>query len=376
MVKTDATNKVFFLLSILFLCFLQPVSLPAQEHTKFPNGTPKPKLFEWSSYLQLRYGGIESGEDLYALRRFKVMFKGHLEPHVEYYVQGIFKDGNHSNTDGRAYLQEAWIKYTAWKYGHLTMGQFKPPFGMERLTPDWKLATLDRSQATDHLIPNGQLGDSFARDYGLQLSAWLAAKRFYYAAAVFGGNGANMNFKGNGPLVTGRVVGVLYKAPSHKGPQDRITLGAAISTRKDHRLDFAEALPGTASLGYGQFSGRDSRLNLEASADFSPVSLRSEYFYAWFNPNRAPLVEVRASGFYVQGALRFSSKFQGVAKYEGFNPDRAVRNQHDLRWTTLGLNWFIRENRIRLGADYVFKREAKNSFPNNSLLVQFQVFLH
>jgi len=364
------------LVKVLLLCFLLPISLPGQEHQEYPNGEPKPKLFEWSSYLQLRYTGIEDQEDLYALRRFKVMARGNLKPHVEYYVQGIFKDGNDSNTDGYPYLQDAWIRYTAWKYSNVTIGQFKPPFGLERFTPDWVLATFDRSQATDHLIPNGQLGDSFSRDYGLQLDAWLAAKRLYYAAAVFTGNGANMSFKGNGPLVTGRLVGVLYNSPPHSGKQDRITFGGGVSTRQDHNQDFTAALPGTAPLGYAQFSGRDTRANLEASADFNPVSLSSEYFYAWFNPNRAPLVAVRASGFYVQGALLFWRKFQGVAKYEGFNPDRAVRNQYDSRWTTLGLNWFIRQNRIRLGTDYDFKREATNGFLNNALLVQFQFFLH
>ncbi|HUZ45175.1 MAG TPA: porin [Terriglobia bacterium] len=376
MQKKNAAYKPAFLLSIMILCFVLPISLLAQEHAEYPNGMPKAKLLEWSSYVQLRYTGIEDGEDLYALRRFKIMLRGSIKPHVEYYLQGIFKDGNESSTDGHPYFQEAWIKYTAWKYGQITVGQFKPPFGMERFTPDWKLATIDRSQVTDHLVPNGQLGDSFARDYGAQLDAWLAAKHLYYAAAVFSGNGANMSFKGNGPLVTGRLVGVLYESPPHSGKQDRMTLGGAVSSRHDQQQDFAADLPGTAELGYTHFSGRDTRANLEASADFSPVSLRSEYFYAWFDPNRAPLAEVRASGFYVQSAVRFCHKFQGVVKYEGFNPDRSVRNRHDLRWTTLGLNWFIRQNRIRLGADYVFKHEAKSSFPNNAVLVQLQLFLH
>lgn len=220
------------------------------------------------------------------------------------------------------------------------------------------------------------MGDSFTRDDGAQLDAWLAAKRFYYAAAVFRGNGANTSFKGNGPLVTGRLVGVLYKAESHTTRHDYVALGVAISTRKDHQQNFADTLPGTATLGNAQFSGRDTRANLEASADFDPLSFRSEYYYAWFGPNRAPFVEVRASGFYVQGALRFCRKLQGVAKYEGFNPDRAIRNRYDLRWTTLGLNWYIWQNRIRLGVNYVFKREARDSFPNNAVLVQFQLFLH
>ncbi|MCL5005314.1 MAG: OprO/OprP family phosphate-selective porin [Acidobacteria bacterium] len=373
----NAVRKYSFLLfTVPLLCLLLPAYLPGQEHPAPPNDEQTQKRFEWSSYMQLRYTGVEDGQDLYALRRFKVMFSGHLKPEVEYFVQGIFKDGNRSDTDGRPYLQEAWVRYTAWKYGHLTIGQFKPPFGMERMTRDWELVSIDRAQATDHLIPDGQLGDSFGRDRGLQLDAWLAANRFYYAAAVFDGNGANMSFKGNGPLVVGRIVGVLYRAPTQSSRHDRISLGGAVSTRKDHRQDFTATLPGTAALGYAQFSGRDTRLNLEASADFSPLSLSGEYFYAFFDPNRAPLVEVRASGFYVQGAYRFWRKLQAVAKREGFNPNRAVRSRNDLRWNTMGLNWFIRGNRVRISADYVFKHEARDSFPNNALLLQFQLFAH
>lgn len=372
----DTPPKHFFFLTALLLCFVLPASLRAQEQAEHPNGEPKPKLLEWSSYFQLRYTGIEDGENQYAVRRFKVMLQGSLKPHVQYHIQGIFKDGNESSTDGQPYLQEAWVKCTAWEYGHLTVGQFKPPFGMERFTSNWKLDTFDRSQATDHLVPNGQLGASFTRDYGAQLDAWLAAKRLYYAAAVFSGNGANNSFKGNGPLLTGQLIGVLYRTSTQSGEQNEVTIGGAVSTRKDNDQDFVPALPGTAPLGYTHFSGRDTRANLQASADFNPVSLRSEYFYAWFDPNRAPFIEVRASGFYIQGAVRFCRKLQGVAKYEGLNPDRTVRNKYDLRRTTLGLNWFIRHDRIRLGADYVIKQEAVNSFPNNAVLVQFQYFLH
>ncbi len=280
MQKMDTSKRHFFFLTIILLCLVLPVSLAAKEHAEYPNGEPKPKLLEWSSYFQLRYSGIEDGEDLCALRRFKVMLRGSLKPHVQYFVQGIFKGGNESSTDGHPYRQEAWIKYTAWKYGQVTVGQFEPPFGMERFTPDWKLATLDRSQATDHLVPNGQLGDSFTRDYGAQLDSWLAARRLYFAVGVFGGSGANNSFKGNGPLIPGQLIGVLYKTPSQNTRQDQISLGVAVSTRKDHQQDFVPALPGTAGLGYSHFSGRDTCANLEASADFHPVSLRSEYFYA------------------------------------------------------------------------------------------------
>jgi hypothetical protein len=189
-----------------------------------------PKKFDWSAYLQVRYTGIEQAEDLYALRHFKLMFFGQLTPHVEYYVQGIFKDGNKSDTDGRPYLQEGWIRFTHWQYAHITIGQFKPPFGLERFTPDAEIFTPDRALATDHLIPNGALAESFARDRSLQVDAWFADQRFYYDVGVFDGNGANEKLRGNGPLLAGRAVGVLHQSAKDAPRFVRFALGGAFST--------------------------------------------------------------------------------------------------------------------------------------------------
>jgi phosphate-selective porin len=372
----EGEHQRAFLWVLLLFCWLAPASLLAQDASQNGNGQQEPKRFEWSSYFQLRYTGIEDAPDWYALRRFKVILRGHPKPHVEYFVQGIFKDGDHSSTDGRAYLQEAWIKFTGWKYGHLTVGQLKPPFSLERLTADYQIDTVDRAQVTDHLVPDGQLGGSFARDRGAQLDAWLASQRLYYAAGIFDGNGANNPWRGNSPLVVGRIEGVLHRSPAKSSRKDRVALGGAFSTRRDHAQNFADQLPGTAALGYTRFAGRDTHFNLEAAADFSPLSFRSEYFYAWYIPNQAALVEVRASGFYVQGAYSFCRRYQAVAKYETFDAHRAVVDAHDLRWTTVGLNWRIHGDRLRLGADYVIKREIRRQVPNNALLVQFQLFLH
>lgn len=365
------------ILTVAVCGLLLAVSLSAQQRQ--PSATPakqNQKKFAFTSYLQLRYTGNENAPDLYALRRFKLIFDGHLTPHFQYYVQGIFKDGNRSSTDGRAYLQEARVKYTGWKYAHVTIGQFKPPVGMERFTPDWEILTLQRSQATNRLVPDGRLGASFTRDYGAQLDSWFEGNRSYYAVGVFAGNGANEPFRGNGPLVAGRFEQVLYRAPKGSLRPADVFLGAAASTRHDHDQDFASALTGTSALGYTHFSGRDTRLDLYASADYGPASFRAEYLYGWFEPNRAPLPEVQADGYYTQAAWRFLRVLQAVGEYEAFDPDRGSPGSDKLHWTTVGLNWYIRKNLVRLSSDYVFKRGAPATKPNNALLLQFQFFLH
>lgn len=189
---------------------------------------------------------------MYALRRFKLMLGGHLSRHVEYFAQGIFKDGNKSDTDGRAYLQEGWIKFTHWKQAHITIGQFKPPFGLERFTSDAEIFTIDRSQPTDQLIPNGGLGDSFARDRGIQLDGRVARGRLHYAVGFFDGQGANHQFHSIGPLVATRVTYEAVHRQPLAGHPFNLHLGGAASTRRARDINFR-------GLALEHFRGRDTR---------------------------------------------------------------------------------------------------------------------
>ena len=124
--------------------------------------------FRWSGYVQLRYTAIDNDEDLFALRRVKLMIGGNLTPRVQWYAQGLFKDGNASPTDGRAYFQETWLRYAWRKEVQFAVGQFKPPFGRERFTPDFEIVTMDRSLVTDALTPDGQVptGETTRQPHG------------------------------------------------------------------------------------------------------------------------------------------------------------------------------------------------------------------
>lgn len=127
----------------------------------------------WSSYVQLRYTSAQGEEDLYALRRLKLMIGGNLSPRVQWYAQGLFKEGNRSPTDGQVHFQEAWLRFAGSRRVQFVIGQFKPAFGRERFTPDFRILTMDRSLATDALTPDGPYIDSFYRDRGLQIDGEL-----------------------------------------------------------------------------------------------------------------------------------------------------------------------------------------------------------
>ncbi|MCW5976829.1 MAG: hypothetical protein KIT09_02065 [Bryobacteraceae bacterium] len=69
------------------------------------------------------------------------------------------------------------------------------------------------------------------------------------------------------------------------------------------------------------------------------------------------------------------TRWQAVAKLEEFDPNRRVDNDKDLRWLTVGWNYYVRSNhRLKLMANYVFRWERSGERPNDMFMAQFQWF--
>lgn len=323
------------------------------------------------SYYQLRLTAPENAGNNFGMPRAKIMIKGKPSAALDYYFQMIYKRGNYSRTDDNPYLQELWVRFRAGR-GKLKVGQFKPPMGRERFTWDGALDTVLRSNATNHLIPNGKLGKAFVRDYGVQWEASALDKRLKYYLSVQGGAGANSSPKGIAPLLGARVLWTFRNGKRADGTPDRCTLGGAFSTRRAKDLNFASALPGTRPLGYGHFNGHDMRWNLELAADRGWWRWRSEYFHARFSSNRTTVPTVSANGWYVQTTYQPGPKWSAALRYEGFDPNTKVVDRNDLRWTTLGVTYYHRGNDEKLLLNYVWKHERAGAVSNNAVIVQYQ----
>lgn len=340
-----------------------------------PDQSVKLKAFDWHLYSQIRYTYTEDEEERLALRRLKLNMGGNITDHVQYFIQGLYKNGNGSPTDNHPSVQDAWGAYEFLPSLRFMVGQFKPPFGMERFTSDARIYTIDRSQATDHLVPNGKLDDSFTRDRGFQLDGWNKQGRLYYAVGVFEGEGANTKIRNVQPLLTARLVYQLFdQRPVLRQPMD-IYAGSAFSNRWANDLDLSGCCPGPQSRALQSFSGQDTRLNAGCAVDWGNSSLRAEYFYARFDFRNSTTPDFSADGWYVQIARYvFDKHIQAVAKFEGFDPNRSVEDKNGVFITTLGLNFFMNRDRAKVMVDYLFRQEETDSFSNNALLIQFQLF--
>ena len=321
---------------------------------------------KWQSYFQVRYTTSQDQGDYLSLRRLKLFGQGPISGDWTYYLQLLYKANNRSPTDDRIVMQEA-NTLVPLNSGRLTVGQFKPPFGMERFTPDYKLALIDRSQPTDRLIPNGNLGLSFARARGAQHERKVG-NTARFAIGVFDGNGANEPFDGNGPLIVGRLV---YEPPSSEARRFHSEL--ALSWRKDHDIDFLGQLPGAPS-GYSSFAGKDIRQNLALAYDAGADALRAEYFAAQYDSDKLGLPSIDAQGYYLQWAHTVSKRWFAAIRYETMDPNQSVTNTKDISWLTIGATYCIDSDYQRIQVNYAFRSEQVNEFDNDALLVQYQKF--
>jgi len=330
-------------------------------------------LFRAAAYVQLLYQGVDEAKDTFGVRRLKLMMGGDLNSRWQWYAQGIFQAGMPMRTDGHVYFQEGWLRWRARKTAQLVFGQFKPAMGRERFTSDFHQYTIDRSVAIRTLVPNGEFPESFARDYGIQLDGTLG-ERWRYAAGLFAGNGANRPWHGISPMLTARSTVDLASHWSWHGHPVHATLGGSFSVRRARDLPFGTRGCPVTQAALRHFSGTDRRIGIELAADWGAWSLASEYLQAAFLFRESNRPQIVASGYYIQLARFLTPKWQVAVKWETFDPNHSLKNDRDLRWFTLGVNYYIRADRIKVMANYIVRRERVDERPNDVFQVQFQWF--
>ena len=320
----------------------------------------------WQGYFQVRYTDPEDKEGYVSLRRLKLYGQGPISGNWSYYVQFLYKANNYSVTDNRVFLQELHAAVKTLR-GKLMIGQFKPPFGMERFTSDAKIALIDRSQPTDHLIPNGNLHVSFARDVGFQWERGNGTGPSY-ALGIFAGSGANRALGGSGPLVAGRLA---YQW--HNDDSTSLRTEVALSWRRDKNLDFSGQVAGVPAE-YSDFSGSDTRGNLALAWDGAFGRMRAEFFAVQYRSDENRVRNIAARGFYVQLARPVSRRWLAAVRYESIDPDIGITNSKDCQWVTLGGTYYINADLHKIQVDYVVKSERVRELENDALILQYQRF--
>ena len=254
---------------------------------------------------------------------------------------------------------------------NIKVGQWKAPFGLEQLTPDATIYTIERSLPTGALTPERQIG---AMLWGKPLTNVLPEQKdlVTYYAGMFNGNGRNFNNNDNNEFMyVGRLELLPFKGKLMGQDASLKIAGDYLFSRDETGTNISPALNlkvnADGSLTSFTLTSPDERhaYSFDAWLKIGPFDLIGEYLDEKVRPRGTTFSEFEASGFYVQGSyFLIPKKLQAVVKWESLDPGQVPND--GIHSITGGLNYYIHGDGIKLMANYVHTwsdfREANPQF--------------
>src|SRR6266487_3757409 len=136
-------------------------------------------------------------KDRFRLRRARINLTGDFAEQFDFKLEGDFENSDGINSNRTAFeATDIFINWHQFPWAQIKMGQWKAPFGLEQLTPDTTLYTIERTLPTGAITPERQIGiqlwgKPFATIWSDQ------ADLLTYYAGIFNGNGRNITNNDN-----------------------------------------------------------------------------------------------------------------------------------------------------------------------------------
>jgi phosphate-selective porin OprO and OprP len=308
--------------------------------------------------------GLTVLKDRFRLRRARITLTGEYGENFDFKIQGDFEqsDGiSSSRTDFSG--TDIFINWHQFPEANFKIGQWKAPFGLEQITPDEVLFTIERSLPTGAITPERQIG---AQLWGKPLARlWPEEKDLLtYYAGVFNGNGRNTTINDNNNFMTvGRLELLPYKGKIF-GQDVSLKLGGdVLNSRDDKGTNISQTLnllvnkDGSLSPFVLPGAGERTAWSVDGWLTIGPFDLIGEYLAEDVDGRTVAGVgpgfkDFDPSGWYVQGSYFIIPKrLQGVVKWEALNPDQV--GDDNIHSITAGLNYYIHGDSIKVMADYV-----------------------
>jgi len=293
---------------------------------------------------------FSDGNDRFYLRRARLNAAGRFLEEFNFRAE-LELAGSLANTSAlRAQLTDAYINWNRFDSANVRAGQFKTPFGFEQLYQDSQLTFAERSLVSDRLTPGRQLGAQAGGEY------WY--DRLNWAAGVFNGNGINQNFNDNDRFLEVGRVSVAPVSGRYFDQPSRWTVGIDSFRSRDANVSVAtefgiDSTP-TSAAKDNVFAGVRRGIGYDSQVQFGPVEAWGEYLQVTFDPaDRLPLRHLKSNGWSGQlSAFVIGNKLQLAARRERFDPNANVAG-NETSTTTLGANWYFKQNDIKLQLDWL-----------------------
>jgi len=293
---------------------------------------------------------FSDGNDRFYLRRARLNAAGRFLEEFNFRAELDLAGSLANTTAFRAQLTDAYVNWNRFDSANVRVGQFKTPFGLEQLYQDSQLTFAERSLVSDRLTPGRQLGAQAGGEY------WF--DRFNWAAGVFNGNGINQNFNDNDRFLEVARVSVAPVSGRYFDQPSRWTIGIDSFRSRDANVSMAtefgiDSTP-TSAAKDNIFAGVRRGIGYDSQVQFGPFEAWGEYLQVTFDPSdRLPLGHLKSNGWSGQlSAFVIDNKLQLAARRERFDPNANVAG-NETATTTLGANWYFKQNDIKLQLDWL-----------------------
>jgi phosphate-selective porin OprO and OprP len=315
-------------------------------------------------------------KDRFRLRRARINLTGDFAEQFDFKIEGDFEqsDGiNSSRTDFSG--TDIFINWHQFPWAQVKAGQYKAPFGLEQLTPDTSLYTIERTLPTGAITPERQIGVQL---WGKPLAIiWPDQKDLLtYYAGIFNGNGRNIsNNDNNNFMYVGRLESTLFKG--FFGKDSFLKLGGDIlNSRDDAGVNISQTLnllvnaDGSLSPFVLPEAAERTAWSADAWLKLGPFDLIGEFLQERVHPRTVPgatpaFSKFTTDGFYVTGGyFLIPKKLQAVVQWQHLNPGQ--KGDDGISSIVGGLNYYIHGDDLKLMVNYIHTwsdfREANPEF--------------
>jgi phosphate-selective porin OprO/OprP len=307
--------------------------------------------------------GQSAIKDRFRLRRARVNLTGDFAEQFDFKMEGDFGQNDGTNNNRTAFSgTDIWLNWHQFPAAQIKIGQWKAPFGLDQLTPDTSLYTIERTLPTGAITPDRQIGVQL---WGMPFTnIWPEQKDLLtYYAGIFNGNGKNTTVNDNNNFMyVGRLESTLFKDVFGKG--SFLKLGAdVLNSRDDKGTNISQSgnllVNSDGSLSPFTLPGADERTawSVDAWLKLGPFDLIGEYLQEHVNGrtvNGVPpgFADFTTDGYYVTaGYFLIPNKLQAVVQWQDLNPGQ--KGDDGLYSILGGLNYYIHGNDLKLMVNYI-----------------------
>ena len=329
-------------------------------------------------------------DDRFRLRRARINLTGDYAEQFDFKMEGDFGQSDGTSGNRTAFsATDIWVNYHQFPAAQVKIGQYKAPFGLEQLTPDTSLLTIERTLPTGAITPDRQIG---AELWGKPFTSFWPEQKdlLTYYAGIFNGNGRNITVNDNNNFMfVGRLELQPFKDVFGKGSFLKFG-GDVLNSRDEQGVNISQSsnllVNDDGSLSPFVLPSADERTawSVDAWLRMGPFDLIGEYLQEHVEGrtvNGVPpaFSNFTTDGFYVTGAYYFiPKKLQAVVQWQYLNPGQ--RGNDGLYSILGGLNYYIHGDDLKFMVNYVHTwsdfRQANPEFGEDQfdeVLGRFQV---